>query len=41
VHPLLEDVQLGLAHRPRWPQQWPVAVLGRVEDAVDLVETDP
>jgi hypothetical protein len=35
-HPLLEQVQLGLAHRPLQPQQQPVVVVHRVVDAIGV-----
>jgi hypothetical protein len=35
-HPLLEQVQLGLAHRSLQPQQQPVVVVDRVVDAVGV-----
>jgi hypothetical protein len=35
-HPLLEQVQLGLAHRSLQPQQQPVVELHRVVDAVGV-----
>jgi hypothetical protein len=35
-HPLLEQVQLGLAHRPLQPKQQPVVVVHRVVDAVGV-----
>jgi hypothetical protein len=35
-HPLFEQVQLGLAHRPLQPQQQPVVVVHRVVDAIGI-----
>jgi hypothetical protein len=36
VHPLLQDVQLGLAHRSFQPQEQPVVVLGGVVHPVQV-----
>ena len=33
-HPAAEEVQLGLGHDPREPEQEPVVVVGRVVDAI-------
>jgi hypothetical protein len=41
VHPLLEDVQLRLAHRALEPEQQAVVVLRRVVDAVEVRNERP
>jgi hypothetical protein len=40
-HPLPDQVQLCLAHRPLQAQQQPVVVIGRVVDAVGIGEQHP
>jgi len=40
-HPLLEQMQLGLTHRPLQPQQQPVVVVHRVVDAVGIGQQRP
>ncbi len=38
VHPLLDDVQLGLADRALEPERESVVVVGRIVDAVEIAQ---